>query len=55
VQAGRIFPVASRMREVAARVAAAVAALAWEQGHAAAPRPADLPAAIAQAMVQPHY
>ena len=53
--AGRIFPAASRMREVAARVAATVAAVAYEQGHAAAPRPADLEREMAKAMYQPEY
>ena len=53
--AGRIFPAASRMREVAARVAAAVAAVAYEQGHAAAPRPADLEREMAKAMYRPEY
>jgi malate dehydrogenase (oxaloacetate-decarboxylating)(NADP+) len=52
---GRLFPAALRMREVAAAVACAVAAVAHEQGHAAAPRPADLRGEVAAAMYQPCY
>jgi len=52
---GRIFPVASRMREVAAAVAAAVAARAYEQGHASKPRPPDLRAEAARSMYEPDY
>jgi malate dehydrogenase (oxaloacetate-decarboxylating)(NADP+) len=55
LEAGRIFPLADRMREVAARVATAVATVAFEQGHAAAARPAELEREIARAMVQPQY
>jgi len=53
--AGRVFPQAARMREVAAQVAAAVARVAHEQGLATKPRPADLPLAAAQSMYQPEY
>jgi malate dehydrogenase (oxaloacetate-decarboxylating)(NADP+) len=52
---GRIFPVASRMREVAAAVAAAVAAKAHEQGYASKPRSPDLRAEAARSMYQPRY
>lgn len=52
---GRLFPVAARMREVAAAVAVAVAAVAHQQGHAAAPRPGDLRSAVAAAMYEPCY
>jgi malate dehydrogenase (oxaloacetate-decarboxylating)(NADP+) len=55
LEADRIFPLAARMRDVAARVATAVAAVAYEQGHAAAPRPADLQREVAKAMYQPEY
>ena len=52
---GRIFPAASRMREVAHAVAAAVATVAHEQGLAAKPRPMDISAATARAMYTPQY
>ena len=55
LEAGRIFPVASRMREIVAEVAAAVARTAYEQDLAAKARPADLRAAAAAAMYRPEY
>lgn len=55
LEQGRIFPVAARMREVAAQVAAAVAAVAYEQGHATKPRPLDLRAEAARVMYEPRY
>lgn len=44
--AGRIFPPAARLRQVAAAVAVAVAEVAYEQGLATVARPADLSAYI---------
>jgi malate dehydrogenase (oxaloacetate-decarboxylating)(NADP+) len=55
LEQGSIFPAAARLREVAAAVATAVAGVAYEQGHAANPRPADIPAEAAQAMYVPRY
>ncbi|MBI4205232.1 MAG: NAD-dependent malic enzyme [Betaproteobacteria bacterium] len=52
---GRIFPVAARMREVAAAVAAAVAGIAYEQGHATKPQPRNLHAEATGAMYTPRY
>jgi malate dehydrogenase (oxaloacetate-decarboxylating)(NADP+) len=52
---GLVFPAAARMREVAAAVAVAVAATAYEQGHATHPRPTDLAAEAARFMYVPHY
>jgi malate dehydrogenase (oxaloacetate-decarboxylating)(NADP+) len=52
---GLVFPAAARMREVAAAVALAVAATAYEQGHATHPRPTDLAAEAARFMYVPHY
>jgi malate dehydrogenase (oxaloacetate-decarboxylating)(NADP+) len=55
LDAGRVFPAAGRMREVALEVAAAVARCAYEQDLASKPRPADLRAATAAAMYRPEY
>jgi malate dehydrogenase (oxaloacetate-decarboxylating)(NADP+) len=52
---GRIFPLQSRMREVAGAVATAVARVAYADGLATRPRPDDLPAAVARAMYVPEY
>jgi hypothetical protein len=43
------------MRQVAATVAVAVAAVAWEQGHATRARPEDLAAEIGRFMYMPRY
>lgn len=53
--AGRVFPPQSRMREVAAAVGAAVAGVAFDEGVATRPRPADLAGAIRAAMYVPDY
>ena len=55
LEQGRIFPVASCMRAVAAAVAAAVAKVAHDQGHASVARPRDYLAAAVQAMYRPQY
>jgi malate dehydrogenase (oxaloacetate-decarboxylating)(NADP+) len=52
---GAIFPPLTMMRDVSVRVAAAVAEVAYRQGHAALPRPDDLPAHVASCMWQPDY
>jgi len=52
---GRVFPVAARMRAVAAALAAAVAAVAYEQGHASKPRPQDLHGEALAFMYEPRY
>jgi malate dehydrogenase (oxaloacetate-decarboxylating)(NADP+) len=55
LEAGRVFPAAARMREVAVEIAAAVARCAYEQDLARKPRPADLRAAATAAMYRPQY
>jgi malate dehydrogenase (oxaloacetate-decarboxylating)(NADP+) len=55
LQLGRVFPLQTRMREVAAAVATAVAGVAFGEGLARSARPADLRAAIANAMYRPAY
>ena len=52
---GRIFPLQTRMREVAAAVGAAVGGVAYSEGLATKPRPADLSAAVSAAMYTPEY
>jgi malate dehydrogenase (oxaloacetate-decarboxylating)(NADP+) len=52
---GRIFPPVSRMREVAAAVATAVAGVAYDRGLAKYARPADLPAYVRGRMYRPAY
>ena len=44
---GRIYPPLARIREVSSRIAAAVAEVAWADGLARRPRPADVAGAIA--------
>jgi malate dehydrogenase (oxaloacetate-decarboxylating)(NADP+) len=51
--AGRVFPPAARLREVAAAVAVAVAGAAWEEGVAREPRPPDLDAHVRAGMYRP--
>jgi malate dehydrogenase (oxaloacetate-decarboxylating)(NADP+) len=52
---GSLYPPLPKVREVSAHIAAAVAAVAYEQGHATAPRPADLLAFVKSHMYDPHY
>lgn len=52
---GRIFPGQERLREVAAAVAARVAEVAFAEGLATGPQPADLGAAIRAMMYVPDY
>jgi malate dehydrogenase (oxaloacetate-decarboxylating)(NADP+) len=55
LQSGRVFPPATRMRDVAAAVAVAVAMVAYEQQLATSPRPPDLGAAVRRFMYSPSY
>ena len=52
---GRIFPGQDRLREVALAVAVAVAEVAWHDGLATLPRPADPRLAILASMYRPCY
>jgi len=52
---GRVFPSLSRIREVSARIGAAVAKVAFDDGLAGVPKPADLQAFVEAAMWQPEY
>ena len=52
---GRIYPQLSRIREVSAAIAAAVAEIAHERGLATEPRPDDLPGYVRAFMYNPTY
>lgn len=52
---GLLYPDVSRLREVTARCAAAVAAQAFDEGLASVDRPADLHGAAREAMWTPEY
>ena len=52
---GRIYPSLERIREVSLKIAIAVARVAFDAGLAAIPEPADLPAAVADAVYEPVY
>jgi malate dehydrogenase (oxaloacetate-decarboxylating)(NADP+) len=52
---GRIYPSFSRIREVSAQIAEAVAGVAFERGLAGVERPEDLEAVIRREMFKPEY
>jgi malate dehydrogenase (oxaloacetate-decarboxylating)(NADP+) len=52
---GSLFPPLAKVRDVSAYIAAAVAEVAYAQGHAAVPRPADLLAYVTEQMYDPTY
>ncbi len=52
---GRIYPPLSKIREVSAVIAVAVAEVAYKRGLAQSPRPADLRAYVESLMYQPVY
>jgi malate dehydrogenase (oxaloacetate-decarboxylating)(NADP+) len=52
---GSLYPPLTAIREVSARIAAAVARVAYEQKLAREPRPADLPAFVRSRMYEPRY
>ncbi|MGA8051595.1 MAG: NAD-dependent malic enzyme [Burkholderiales bacterium] len=55
LEQGSLYPPLARVRDVSARIAAAVAEVAFSRGLAGVPRPADLPAFITSHMYQPAY
>jgi malate dehydrogenase (oxaloacetate-decarboxylating)(NADP+) len=55
LQHGRIFPSLTRIREVSAEIALAVAEVAYEEGLAVKERPADLARYIRSQMYDPQY
>ncbi|MEJ2476080.1 MAG: NAD-dependent malic enzyme [Desulfobacterales bacterium] len=52
---GSIYPPLGHIREISAKIAAAVCEVAYEQGHAVTPRPDDLAAFIKTQMYEPNY
>jgi malate dehydrogenase (oxaloacetate-decarboxylating)(NADP+) len=52
---GSLYPPLAKVRDVSAYIAAAVAEVAYVQGHAAVPRPADLLAYVTEQMYDPTY
>jgi malate dehydrogenase (oxaloacetate-decarboxylating)(NADP+) len=52
---GSLYPPLPQVREVSAHIAAAVAAVAFDEGHAGIARPADLLAHVKSCMYEPSY
>ena len=55
LEEGRIYPPLARIREVSLKIAAAVAAIAYDQGLEATPKPADLASFIRAQVFEPSY
>jgi malate dehydrogenase (oxaloacetate-decarboxylating)(NADP+) len=55
LEMGRIYPALTRIREVSAHIAAAVAEVAFQAGLAQVPRPADVLAMVKATMWTPRY
>ena len=55
LEQGRVYPPLTRIREVAAAVATAVAEVAYRRGLATKPQPDDLPGYIKSLMYEPKY
>jgi malate dehydrogenase (oxaloacetate-decarboxylating)(NADP+) len=55
LEQGRLFPPLSRIREVSAEIAAAVAEVAWQRGLARGHRPRDLESHVREHMYEPVY
>jgi len=52
---GLIYPPLSKIRSVSARIAVAVARVAYARGLATQPSPADLETAVQGSMYEPNY
>ncbi len=52
---GSLYPPLAQVRDVSAHIAAAVAEVAYDQGFATIPKPADLLAYVRSQMYDPHY
>ncbi|MDH5246355.1 MAG: NAD-dependent malic enzyme, partial [Betaproteobacteria bacterium] len=52
---GSLYPPLANVRDVSAHIAAAVAEVAYQQGHATVDRPADLLAYVRSQMYEPRY
>ena len=52
---GSLYPALPRIREVSARIGAAVAAVAYQRGLADGPTPNDLRALVESQMYDPRY
>jgi malate dehydrogenase (oxaloacetate-decarboxylating)(NADP+) len=52
---GSLYPPIGEIRRVSAHIATAVAEVAYQQGHAQAPRPADLRSYVKSCMYEPKY
>jgi malate dehydrogenase (oxaloacetate-decarboxylating)(NADP+) len=52
---GRVYPALARIREVSARIATAVAEVAFARGLARVPRPPDVEAMLRAQMYEPDY
>jgi len=52
---GSLYPALPRIREVSARIAAAVAQVAYQRGLADGPAPNDLLGQVRSQMYEPHY
>ncbi|MBI5067518.1 MAG: NAD-dependent malic enzyme [Deltaproteobacteria bacterium] len=55
LEMGRIYPALTRIREVSAHIGAAVAEVAFQDGLAGIPRPADVKAMVKAEMWEPKY
>ena len=52
---GSLYPALSKVRDVSAHIAAAVASIAFADGLAGVPEPSDVLAFVRSQMYEPHY